>query len=431
MLKKELFMKKFFCIILSLSVMLSAAACGGSQGTEAEDSARDPSEIVGKPDVSEPVEDAVQAGQIRLMADSADLWICKDESYAGRYLYAVTDLDENGRYELISCINEGSGQFSTLAFLEVSEDGRSLEPLSYDYGNENSEPDIAYSPMLRCYSSPEGNHYVIADYIGNGPADTSYLQDWLTLREGRVDAGCIAYCSALADSSEYPEESGLNFYYYSGESDEPDLDRESFISAPDDRFEGCERRVCTLSWTGISADAARNEDELCKLLGESAVGFSFSGDEDVFDSLRMDPESDFYSSAVYTKDHLIGEWYITYIGGEYDMQDAFEIGADSVLNILGEPDDCKAYFSYNNPADARGNFLLTDIPVSDSDGYEAPSEGEFHVEFMVYEDDDPSRFYAEVDPYDGSLWVTWFWWDNAQFDGDPVITYLRYVKAVG
>ncbi|MBQ1580144.1 MAG: hypothetical protein IIZ86_03335, partial [Firmicutes bacterium] len=91
-------MKKYLSILLCLALCASMAACSSSQ----------PAEEPEEPAVSAEPED-----QVKLIAENKDLWLVTDVNEADLYQYAVTDLDENGRLELIATITEGSGQFST------------------------------------------------------------------------------------------------------------------------------------------------------------------------------------------------------------------------------------------------------------------------------------------------------------------------------
>jgi len=428
-------MKKFFCVLLSICLVLAAAACGKSEAPaeQAQPAANTPVEDPGgKPENAEPERSlGDEDAQLRLIADSVDLWYSEDDYVP--LLYAVTDLDENGRYELISAITEGTGQFTTIHFWEVSADGQSLDEVKYDYGADHSEPDISFVPTLRCYSGVDGNYFVIEDYMRNGAAESYYIQDSLLLKNGRVSVEPVAYCMALEEIPEGGTDYELNFYYYSGQSEEVDLDRQGFIDAPNSYFETYERRVCSLFWTDIPADSAKGADILYGLLASSYASFGFDTDEVLFDSLSTDPEANYASPAVYSRDYLIDTWYMTHLGGEYDFQTAEEVGADSELSFIEGTEYPLAYFTYTNPTDARGTYLLTEMPVYDSDGMEAPAEGEIHVEFMTGGDEgeEINRFYAEIDPDDGSLWVSWFWWDKDNQGGDPTVTYFRYVKAEG
>ena len=429
-------MKKIFCVVLSICLVLAMAACG-----KAPQPVQDPGDVGGKPQNTEPEAPLSEEElQVKLIADNVDAWYVEPE-LDETYLYAVTDLDENGRYELVSGMTEGSGEFTTLHFWEVSEDRQSLEAVKYTYGETNSEPDLFFTSNFRCYSKNGSNFIVVDDYLRNGYDETYYIQEWMSLRNGRVDVDAIAGCLAMEEAVYRENEDGglveegteLNFYYYTGSEPDSDLDREQYIFAANDYFEDYDKRVCTIAAADIPVDAARDAGALFELLKTSMEGFSIAKNNGVFTTLAPDPESLYDSPGVYSKDYLLDTWTLTHIGGEADMQTAEEAGADSELSIIEGPEFPQAFFSYNNPTDSRGTYLLTEMPVYDSDGVEAPEEGDIHVEFMTggNEGEEVNRFYAEIDSDDGSLWVTWFWWPEDDQGGDPTITYLRYVKGEG
>ncbi|MBO4290209.1 MAG: hypothetical protein J5865_08965, partial [Lachnospiraceae bacterium] len=121
-------MKKLLSILLCFILAAGLAACSGSQ-QEAEQ----PEE--------QPETSADPADQVKLIAANRDLWLDTSQQ-ADFVMYAVTDLDENGRLELIATITEGTGQFSSTRFWEVSGDYSKLEPVTYDLDGAQSEADL-------------------------------------------------------------------------------------------------------------------------------------------------------------------------------------------------------------------------------------------------------------------------------------------------
>ena len=137
--------------------------------------------------------------------------------------------------------------------------------------------------------------------------------------------------------------------------------------------------------------------------------------------------------AKYSREYLLDEWYLEGIYSGYDVITPSNTeGLDATVSFIKGPDVPLAYFTYNNPTDARGAYLLTEMPVYDSDGLEYPAEGELHVEFMPEAmGKEVSKFTANIDHDDGSLWVDWMWWPEGMEAGDPDIKTMHFVKAVG
>ena len=133
-------MKKWFAIFLAAAMVFGLAACTSSENApEAEP------EVV-RSDV--PAED-----QIDVIVANKDLWLEPAEEYAT--FYAVTDLNNNGRLEVIRCAQTGEW-WSQDAFFEMSQDGKTLEALAFPFGDEHSHPDLVDHDEFPLYTGPEG-----------------------------------------------------------------------------------------------------------------------------------------------------------------------------------------------------------------------------------------------------------------------------------
>ena len=193
-------MKKIFIILLALALVFSLAACSGSQ--QPAEPPEEPAETGPDP-----------ADQVKLIAENRDLWLVTGPQ-ADFTLYAVTDMDENGRLELLSTVTEGTGQFSSTRFWEVSEDFSKLEPVTYDLDGAQSEADLGMEESFRAYKGELGNFVVARDQMANGSAENYYYEDFIVLREGVVNAGTISYCLVLAEDSNGDSEPEMHAYYY-------------------------------------------------------------------------------------------------------------------------------------------------------------------------------------------------------------------------
>jgi len=193
-------MKKILSIGLCLALAFSLAACSPQQ----EEPQEEPETAVS----------AEPEAQVKLIAENKDLWMITDAETADQAQYAVTDIDENGRLELIATSTEGSGQFSKSRFWEVSEDFTQLQPLEYEYGESHSEPDLGWCDSFRCYKGDVGNCVVAMDEMRNGYSESYYTQDFLVLRDGLADVYAISYCMVLAEDSNGDGEPEMHAYYY-------------------------------------------------------------------------------------------------------------------------------------------------------------------------------------------------------------------------
>lgn len=109
--------------------------------------------------------------QIGLIAANADLWLQDFEYYP--WGYTVTDLDQNGRLEILSCSVQGTGFYSYIKAYEVREDGSGLTEIK-GLGEErmDSLPDI-WTGCVPVYFDKETEiyYYIFDDIIRNGMAE--------------------------------------------------------------------------------------------------------------------------------------------------------------------------------------------------------------------------------------------------------------------
>ncbi len=445
-------MKRILSLFLCLCLLLTLAGCGKAENKVEETSpAKEASAASEEAPAAQPEKPAEESevkpeepddtpklpdrsAQIELIAANVDSWLNTDDLYADSTLYVVSDLDENGRLEIISSIMQGSGFFTELSIFEVSEDGTALEAVSVPFAADHSLPDFYYTPFVRCYRGDDGNYFMIDDVIRVGAAETYYVQDWMRLQDGELTCGDVAWCMALDNGLEGEEDFYTDYFYYPGGTEDAEYTHEEYLGAADVYFGGYDKKVATFFWCSVPADTAKDPKALYELLETSADGFGFDGDMQYFDTLVDDPAARYYEGdgqAYYTVEDLLGEWYLYSIETEYDVRYAFDGGVDSTVTFLKGPSLLgQVFFSYNDPTDARGAYLLTEMPYDLGDGYEVPAEGDdWYVVFGT--DDGLNRFDAGIDPTDGSLKLTWFWWSEEDPGTDPVITRMRYVRAMG
>ena len=109
-----------------------ALLCGCSQAKPAETTA--PVTETAAPVTTAP--DMLSADtQLKTIWEARDTWHVLEETEG--WCYAVTDLDGNGRLEILSSETHGTGNFTTLRAWEVGEDGTSLNPITEngEYGS--------------------------------------------------------------------------------------------------------------------------------------------------------------------------------------------------------------------------------------------------------------------------------------------------------
>ena len=432
-------MKKIISLFLCFILVFSFAACTQSPQQPAEEPQEEAQTAAVEP-----------ADQVKLIAENRDLWLLTDPMQADIAQYAVTDLDENGRLELIATITEGSGQFSTTQFYEVSEDYTKLVQLPYSYGETHSEPDIGWFNSFRCYKGELGNFIVAMDEMRNGYAENYYVQNFLVLREGSVDAMPISYCMVLAEDSNGDGEPEMHAYYYASGEEEEELTSAQFETSVDDFFGySYDRYVADLEWKRFDEQARDSEVDIPAALDESWKAFGFRKDMDEFNGLFVAPSSYYEelfengekADIVYGLESLADYWQLEQIGTELESRIASEDNVEGRL-IIGQ--DNFADFTLNDPADARGEVVLEGMVVTpyesgmgDVPEGEAPEgeavEGESlpqqpMVTFMT--EDGLHRFEAYVGSADGKLYVTWYRFSEEDPGADPEIIFMSFTNGV-
>ncbi|MCR4724296.1 MAG: hypothetical protein K5772_02550 [Clostridia bacterium] len=424
-------MKKVSSILLALALIFSLAACAGSQ-----------EEPQPAPEVPENASDPAE--QVKLIAENRDLWLSTDPQQADLTQYAVADMDENGRLELISTVMEGTGRFSTTRFYEVSEDFSKLEPVEYDLDGAQSEADLGWTGSFRSYKGELGNFVVASDQMANGYAENYYYEDFFVLRDGVVNAGTISYCLVLAEDSNGDGEPELHAYYYASGDEEEELTPEAFARSADDFFGyAYDRYVMDLSWKQFDEAARKSEVDVPAGLADSWSGFGFRKSTQEFESLFVAPSSyydELYENGekaaiTYGMESLPDYWTLQEISTELEARNAIEDGIDCHM-IIGQ--DGMVSFSFNDPTDARSPIELEGMPLAMAeDGMGAPAEGEESegsgADWMVVfsTEDGLNRFEATIGPDDGRLYVTWYWWSEEDPGADPVIEKMVFTNGVG
>ena len=108
--------------------------------------------------------------RLDLIADNVSLW--KQEEVFGLWGYAVTDLDRNGRPEIISASLQGTGMYTYIIIFEAAPEGNSLTEIIQDRDPYASAPDIMVN-STEAYYDPEADiyYYIFDDGIRNGYAE--------------------------------------------------------------------------------------------------------------------------------------------------------------------------------------------------------------------------------------------------------------------
>ena len=105
--------------------------------------------------------------QIALIAANYPLWVKSDPVVP--YSFTVTDLDHNGRLEIISSVCMGTGYFSTNEIWEVNEKYDGLVLCTGEQDGDGSYSDLTTGPWT-VIEKGGAYYYIVRDNVRNGYA---------------------------------------------------------------------------------------------------------------------------------------------------------------------------------------------------------------------------------------------------------------------
>ena len=142
--------------------------------------------------------------QIDLIAANASLW--KQDVDFGRWGFTLTDLDHNGRLEIIAASVQGTGFYTYLNVFEVNEDHSALTELQGpSFLRTDSSPDVMVS-SVPLYHDKENDryYYIFDDMIRNGMAEYYENKRAVSITDGKWEETFLASKSTLyADADHF------------------------------------------------------------------------------------------------------------------------------------------------------------------------------------------------------------------------------------
>ncbi len=128
--------------------------------------------------------------QTALIMDQYDTW-SKAFDY-GDWFYTITDLDHNGRLEVITASLQGSGLYTYAGIWEVNEDFSGIAECRDNLGEGGSYPDII-TEAVNCYHDETADlyYYLFDDVARSGMAEHWHGKSVLCLHDGVVEITVI------------------------------------------------------------------------------------------------------------------------------------------------------------------------------------------------------------------------------------------------
>ncbi len=264
-------MKKILKLLMGMMLCVASLTACASQDAKTDQAevtapATDKS-VIEAPQVEEPSVDDVKpsgiSSQIQLIYDNRQSWKI-DNLGPEPVLYGVTDLDGNGRLELISTLTEGSGMYSTNRYWEVSADYEALESCETNYSETESQVELGFS-SVKTLEDGDARYYLFTDTLRDGAAHQYQFIIALSLSDGVIAQTPLATEELCDDGS------GV-VTTYTDWKNQP-ISQEEYDDIAKIYFKDAEQQTAQIQWI-LSDDVTDWESEgLLQQLDESYGGF--------------------------------------------------------------------------------------------------------------------------------------------------------------
>ncbi len=262
--------KRMVSILFLYCILLSLTACGNM---EIHDSIGTPtSEIIsGSEEASTSNHGTSIDFQLRFIVDNIDAWNILDETDS--WGYAVTDLNQNGRLELITSECHGTGFYSTTRIYEVNDTYDALIEYSNNLTEYDSAPDFVFRKEYDAFYADNGYHLVIEDMIKENATTYHYIDYSVAFRNNLIEYNVLRRRTETYKLTE--DDTTLITQYYDEALNT--IDEEAYLTLIDDLYKDTEKYRVTIGWSDpIHLDEHDNE-ELMDILFDSYTLFSIEG----------------------------------------------------------------------------------------------------------------------------------------------------------
>ena len=261
-------MKKFFVLILAVTIFIGMVGCGkysadfenaNDKSQPTEKKSQDTAEINNETDKKDKI-----SKQIQLIADNIDLWKIDDEIENGAY--AVCDINNNGRLEIISSTCQGTGMYSQNNIWEVNENMDGLVKCSQTIKEGDSQADIMSANIIPAYYDSQKNvYYLIFDDLTKSSMAEYYenKRSW-SLQNNQVIENYLAYKSTIYTDSD-------NTDITCKDAEDNIISEEEYNNIADKIYSNLKKMSMKISWINSSD---MDKDKIYNQLEDSYNNFS-------------------------------------------------------------------------------------------------------------------------------------------------------------
>lgn len=210
--------------------------------------------------------------QIDVIMNNIDTWnLSTDEDIYAPYGYAITDLDQNGRLEIIASSCQGTGIYTYSNYYEVNEGLNGLNKIERNVEEGSSEADIML-PTVKVFIDKAANeyHYIFDDLVKASAAEYYENKQDIVLKNGRLYEKTIAYRNTVYTDS--------NPNVTLKDANNKEITAEDYALIENKLFSNLELKFANIEWVSTTdVDfSSVSGDELKNKLIESYEKFGFS-----------------------------------------------------------------------------------------------------------------------------------------------------------
>lgn len=228
--------RKLLCLLIAAALLL--AGCGSDSTPEVTET-----QAPTQPSLSTP------EAQISLILSQADNWKETLEGYGEvTFYYAITDLDQNGRLEIIAAATHGTGMFTYGIVREVTE---SYDDIVKCCEYNEDWPEVTVSSVPAAYDADSGCYdYLFTNTTRDGNTDSYESIVALRLQGGSATCTVLAnsythYIDVEQEEHEYAVPSGDSYVSVTA------LEYNAVISDYQDNYQGF---TANLEWFTLESE---------------------------------------------------------------------------------------------------------------------------------------------------------------------------------
>ena len=236
-------------LILAAALLLCClllAACGSKKPAQTVNAPAVYPSAVPSAAPTTPVWPMNEQEQLTFIENNRSAWLPQDLEYE-TWFYTVTDLDHNGRLEVLTASLQGSGLYTYVDCREVNETCTGLNYCHDNLGEGEAWPDIIVN-SLTFYRNPATGlyYYLCEDGVRDGAAHYLTTLESVCLDHGRIELRRLA---SKDETYTDPNNSVKRYYDENG----AETTESTYLAVEQRFFAGFERGTLNLNWVQLEA----------------------------------------------------------------------------------------------------------------------------------------------------------------------------------